>query len=158
MAVLFAVFVISVCFPLATSKPGDHVDSASYVNLERRSDDPSPLQTVMDQMTQRLSALEANEAGLSGEVAFTPHDEPTIHHSNGFEERIETHHVTFSPPFSTVPVVTLGFTLLDQNKDHTIRAQTSLQHLSTTGFDLNVREWVDSYNYNVNVMWMACPK
>ncbi|KAK7445802.1 hypothetical protein BaRGS_00040317, partial [Batillaria attramentaria] len=87
-----------------------------YLKLERRSDDPSPLQAVVDQLTQRLSALEASDTGLSGYLDFSPLDEPT--HSN---QRIESHHVTFSHPFRTVPVVMLGITYLDARTQSSVR-------------------------------------
>ncbi|KAK7445789.1 hypothetical protein BaRGS_00040304 [Batillaria attramentaria] len=149
MAVSVVVFVILVCFSLATSKPIDNTDAAASLKHDRRSDDGSPLQAVVDQLTQQVSALLADEAGLSGEESFTPHDE-TGHY--------ETHHVTFSPPFSAAPIVTLGLTYLDAYEGHNLRVKTYMQHLASTGFDLRVQEWADSYNYRVNVMWMACPK
>ncbi|KAK7445801.1 hypothetical protein BaRGS_00040316, partial [Batillaria attramentaria] len=129
------------------------------VNPERRSEDASPLADVVEQLAQQVSDLRANEAGRSGEVILTPHDEPNIHFpENDHVERIDTHHVTFSEPFSTVPVVTLGFTSLDADNDYNLRVHTYLEHLTTTGFDLSVKEWHNSYNYAVNVMWMACPE
>ncbi|XP_070173651.1 ATP synthase subunits region ORF 7-like [Littorina saxatilis] len=92
----------------------------------------------------------------SGSEGFEPHNQSTVTDINGGITRTHTKHVTFSPPFPSIPKVTAGITYIDAEHTTNTRIHTDVINLQASGFDLKVQEWLDSYNYGVNLMWMAC--
>ena len=86
--------------------------------------------------------------GKSGVLTFNPHD-----HGG----HTQTQHVAFSPPFADVPELTSGLTYIDSaNGVSADRIDVEISGLATTGFDMMVKEWLDTHNYGVKVSWMAC--
>ena len=63
--------------------------------------------------------------------------------------------VTFSDPFSTVPVVHVGLALWDMDHGANQRADLQADAVTTDGFELVFRTWGDTRVARLHATWLA---
>eukprot|EP00058_Branchiostoma_floridae_P027332 XP_002612823.1 hypothetical protein BRAFLDRAFT_67229 [Branchiostoma floridae] len=63
---------------------------------------------------------------------------------------------TFSMPFRTTPVVTVGFQELDSSRDRNLRVYARVRSVYATNMTVGIGKWDDTLVYNAGVYWMAC--
>lgn len=63
--------------------------------------------------------------------------------------------VAFSGPFRAVPAVHLSISLWDADTGPMMRAELVAENVTTEGFDVVFRTWMDSRFARLRVAWMA---
>ena len=67
-----------------------------------------------------------------------------------------TFEVSFDPPFVIAPtVVTLALKALDVNNSTNTRIDTDVTSVSSSGFSLHCKTWLDSQIFSLEVSWIA---
>eukprot|EP00058_Branchiostoma_floridae_P027335 XP_002612826.1 hypothetical protein BRAFLDRAFT_67226 [Branchiostoma floridae] len=74
--------------------------------------------------------------------------------SDGSGTRYQDLTATFSRSFSTTPVVTIGLTRIDQNRD--LRVDASVIYRYATHMGVRIKTWSDTRLNSARVDWMAC--
>ncbi|XP_066267699.1 uncharacterized protein [Branchiostoma lanceolatum] len=121
---------------------------------EQQQDDIRQLQREEASKQRRINALEQRnyiERCESG-VLSTPYG--ALSQGKGARNRDMT--ATFSEPFRTTPVVTIGFTYLDTYNGVNTRVTSQVRSKSTTGLTVRIGTWDASRVYRASVYWMAC--
>jgi hypothetical protein len=63
--------------------------------------------------------------------------------------------VAFEREFSAVPLVHLGLTGVDANKDHNLRVKVRAIDITPSGFTLVLETWLHSQIHAADVSWLA---
>ena len=71
------------------------------------------------------------------------------------EPRTFITHVAFDAPFANVPLVHVGISGFDIDNRDTARLNVRTGAVSATGFDLEVRTWLNTRVYSVEINWIA---
>lgn len=74
---------------------------------------------------------------------------------SGDGDRVRRKFVEFDEPFRTSPMVHVGISLWDVNRQSNFRADISAENVSRTGFDLVFRTWGDSQIARISMNWIA---
>ena len=64
-------------------------------------------------------------------------------------------HITFPEPFTEIPDVIVSLLMADISKDFNTRVWVLARDVTTTGFDLVMRTWSDTYVNGVGATWIA---
>ncbi len=68
----------------------------------------------------------------------------------------EVRHVqTFSEPFQSPPVVTVGISMWDIDRKTNSRVDISADNITATGFEIVFRTWADTRIARIRADWMA---
>ena len=63
--------------------------------------------------------------------------------------------VTFDEAFAAVPVVQVGVSMWDLDRETNIRADISAENIATDGFEIVFRTWGDTRVARIRADWMA---
>ena len=71
------------------------------------------------------------------------------------ETRTVRSRVSFERPFAGSPVVQIGITGIDIDNSANARLSVDIVSIDDTGFDIELRTWLNSRLWSVNLSWIA---
>ncbi|CAH1244373.1 Hypp7285 [Branchiostoma lanceolatum] len=117
--------------------------------------DMQQLQDEMVAKDQRIQALEQRdyiERSCNGGYVLATNPYNVLASGSGYNYQT----ANFSRAFRTTPVVTIGLTVLDHAHFVTLRVQTDVTEISTTGLTVRFGAWEDAKLYYARLYWLAC--
>jgi hypothetical protein len=70
-------------------------------------------------------------------------------------DRVAHHHVVFERAFSAPPVVHVGIAGIDVCKDDNARLRVRALDITSSGFVVEARTWLNTKIWSVDVSWLA---
>lgn len=74
--------------------------------------------------------------------------------NDGASDRSFTQHIDFAEAFSEVPAIVLGITYLESTVVP-LRVAVEAKNVSTRGFDVEIRTWLDTRVWSCGGSWIA---
>lgn len=75
--------------------------------------------------------------------------------NTGTDRRLAIQHIKFEKAYESIPHVMVSLSYLDANANACIRVDLQAINIKTSGFDIEIRTWLDSSLFGVRVSWIS---